>query len=146
MPSQGNHPSQLKHCSCRPDRTATQLSHHRRVHIIFVAAEREYCHAGKCHSLISLSLLQGGVLPCWQVLLSHIIVIAAGREYCHASRCHHADKCHSLILLSLLLQGGSIAMPASATLSALTACCSISTLLRRECDRLRSHLGYLPCY
>ena len=60
----------------------------KRAHIIFVAAEREYCYAGRCYSLISLSLLQG-------------------REYCHASRCRHADKCHSLVSLSLqLLQGG----------------------------------------
>ena len=80
----------------------------KRAHIIVIAAGREYCHASRCHSLMSLSLLQGGsitipagatisyhhhccregVLPCQQVPLSHVIVIAAGREYCYTSRCH----------------------------------------------------------
>ena len=125
MPSQGNHPRYLKHCSHRPDRTATQLSH-------------------RSKEFISLTLLQGrstvtpanptlsyhchrcreGVLPCQQMPLFHIIVIAAGRVYCHASRCH------SFISLSLL-QGGSTAMPEGATLS-------------YHCDRYRE--GVLPCW
>ena len=177
MPLQGNHPKQPQHCSHRPDKTSTQLSHRRK-------------------ELISPSLLQGGsitmpadatlsyhchccregVLPCQQVTLSDITDIPAGRVYCHASRCH------SLLSLSLL-QGGRTAMPAGdtfsyhcyccregvlpcrqvplsciiviavrrehtamlavATLSALTACCSISILLRQECDSTGSHLGYL---
>ena len=123
LSSQGNHPSQFKHCSCRPDRMATQFSHHRK-------------------ELISLSLLQGGstampagtilsyhhhccregVLLCWQVPLSHIIVIAAGKEYCHA------DRCHSLISSSLL-QGRSTAMLTGATLSYHCHCCYMEGVL-----------------
>ena len=140
MPLQRNHPSQHKHCSDKPDRAATQLSHHRK-------------------ELISLSLMQGGstamlagatlsyhchcsregVLPWWQVPLSNITVISAGRDYCHAG------GCPSLMSLSLL-QGGSTAMRAGATLTALVACCSNSTLLSQECDSTGSHLGYLSHY
>ena len=58
-------------------------------HIIVIAAiGKEYCHAGRCHYVISLSLLLQGVLPCLQVPLSYIIVIPAGRVYCHAGKCH----------------------------------------------------------
>ena len=65
-----------------------------------------------------------GVLPCQQMPLSHIIVIAAGKVYCHV------NICHSLISLSLL-QGGSTAMPAGATLS-------------YHCHHCRE--GVLPCW
>ena len=57
----------------------------------------------------------------------------------------HAGRYRTLISSSSL-QGGNTGMLAGATLSALTACCSISTLLRRECDSMGSYLEYLPCY
>ena len=68
-------------------------------HVIVIATGGEYCHAGRCHSLIPSSLLREGILPCRQVPLSHIIVISEGREYCHAGRCHSLTTC------SLLQQG-----------------------------------------
>ena len=86
-------------------------------HKIVIATGREYCHANRCHSLMSLSLLQGEstAIPAGATLSYHRH--CWGKEYCHAGRCH------SLISLSFL-KGGSTAMLAGATLSPLAACCS----------------------
>ena len=78
MPSQGNHPSQLKHYSCRPDRTATQLSHHRK-------------------ELISFLLLQGGstaMLAC--ATLSYHCHCATLSYHCHCATLSYHCHCATL--------------------------------------------------
>ena len=93
-------------------------------HIIVITAGREYYRAGRCHSLISLSLLQGRctAMPADATLSYHCHCCREG--YCNV------NICHSLISLSLL-QGGSTAMPAGATLS-------------YHCHHCRE--GVLPCW
>ena len=82
-----------------------------RAHIIVIAAESNYRHTGRCHSLIPFLVLQGGstAMPADATLSYHCHCCREG-VYCHASRCH------SLISLSFL-QGGCTAILAGATLS-----------------------------